>query len=237
MADEGASLTLVSFVSGEREYCAMLGSAAGAAAVLADPHGSSAFSSAEPPEPGRARLEGDPGALELAWTPAGPLLEFSIGIPAVRGYAVAATASSGSESPPIAGPGVAWELPENGFSAIRTAWAATQRHGLVMLVAGRPDDATGHGEELVGAARLIPDGDPYGYGEPLLSTEYDGAGLHTRATLELWPEFAEQMPERGAGTRVGGASLNASGRRLEAARFAWKLEGSPAIGGYEILSA
>jgi hypothetical protein len=204
---------------------------------MTGPEGTARFSSEESPEPGRARLTGDAGPLELAWTPAGPLLEFSIGIPAVRAYAVAATATSGGDAESFAGPGVAWELPANGFSAMRTVWVATQKRGLVLLVAGRPDDASAHGEELVGAARLVSDADPYGYGEPLLSTEYDGAGLHTRATLELWPDFAEHVPERGAGVRLSGASLSASGRRVEAARFAWKLEGSPAIGGYEIVSA
>lgn len=231
MPDSEDSITLVSFAAGERGYFSMLATAAsGSTAVITDPGGNREFSSSEPLEPGRARLEGSDGPLDLSWTPAGPLLEFSIGIPAVRVYAVAATAG------PLAGPGVCWELPINGFSALRTVWAATQKRGLVVLVAGRPDDAPAHGDELVGAARLVSDADPYGYGEPLISTEYDGAGLHTRATLELWPDFAEHLPERGGGLRVSGASLINSGHRLEAARFAWTLEGAPAVGGYEILS-
>ena len=217
---------LVSFAGGERGYCALLVTEdAGSTAVVTEPDSRSEYSSSQALEPGRVTLEGDDGTLEVSWTPAGPLLEFSIGIPAARAYAVAATAGS------LAGPGVCWELPVDGFSAIRTVWAATQKRGLVLLVAGRPDDASAHGEELVGAARLVSDADPYGYGEPLLSTEYDGAGLHTRATLELWPQFAEHLPERGGGVRVGGASLLNSGHRLEAARFAWNLDGSPAVGG------
>jgi len=234
MADEADSMTVVSFAAGEAGYCAMLATDSGTTAVTTGPEGRSEFSSTEPPEPGRAKLAGESGEIELAWTPAGPLLEFSIGIPSVRAYAVAATASGSGGS--LAGPGVCWQLPANGFSAMRTVWAATQKRGLVLLVAGRPEEASAHGEELVGAARLISDADPYGYGEPLLSTEYDGAGLHTRATLELWPEFAEHVAERGGGVRVAGASLASDGHRLEAARFAWTLEGSPAVGGYEIVS-
>ena len=92
-------------------------------------------------------------------------------------------------------------------------------------------------EELVGAARLIPGAEPYGYVEPLLSTEYDGAGSHTRATLELWAGAEEPHPERGAGQRRRGRRDRRAARaarggplRLDAST------GAPAIGAYEILT-
>ena len=93
MPDSEDSITLVSFAAGERGYFSMLATAAsGVTAVITEPDGKREFSSSEPLEPGRAKLEGEDGPLDLSWTPAGPLLEFSIGIPAVRVYAVAATA-------------------------------------------------------------------------------------------------------------------------------------------------
>ena len=83
----------------------------------------------------------------------------------------------------LSGPGVLWDLPLAGSSLLRTVWAATSKGSLTVLVGLRPDGAGEHGEEVVGAARMIPGAEPYGYGEPLLSTEYDGDGAHTRATL------------------------------------------------------
>jgi hypothetical protein len=236
MSDPGEPLRLVSFAAGERGYVSMLAGVTGAKAIGLLPDRHLEASSSESPDPGRATLrsEEDEEEIQLSWTPAGPLLEFSIGVPAARVYAIAASALIDGES--LAGPGVAWELPPTGFSALRTIWVATEKRGLVVLVAGRPDDAVTHDEELIGAARLMPDADPYGYDEPLLSTEYDGSGAHVRATLELWPSFAEHVPERGGGLLVDGGSLAKDGHRLEAARFSWSLEGAPAVGGYEIVT-
>ena len=69
----------------------------------------------------------------------------------------------------------------------------------------------------------------------LLSTEYDEAGVHTRATLELWSED-DPLAERGAGTRIAGGATSTPYGRLEAARFAWAIRGTAAVGGYEILT-
>lgn len=231
------SMTLVSFAGGTRGYCVMLADDEGARAVRLLPSGRLEATSTERGEAGRQLLDSESGSLEVAWTPAGPLIEFSVGIPAVRSYPVAATAATADET--FSGPGVAWELPMEGFSAWRTIWAATEKRGLTLLVAGRPEESTTHDEELIGAARMIPNAEPYGYAEPFVSTEYDAAGQHVRATLELWPEMDEHAPERGGGRRVEGISLNGTdgGHRLEAARFAWTMDGSIAVGGYEILTA
>ena len=236
-AEPTESMTLLSFAGGERGYCVMLADDGGARAVRLLPSGRLEATSSERGEPGRQLLDSEAGPLEIGWTPAGPLLEFSVGIPAVRSYPVAATAATGDEN--FSGPGVVWELPMAGFTAWRTIWAATEKRGLTLLVAGRPEDSKTHDEELIGAARMIPDAEPYGYAEPLVSTEYDAAGQHVRATLELWPDFDEHAPERGGGRRLEGVTLNGSddGLRLEAARFAWKMDGSIAVGGYEILTA
>lgn len=234
MADGEPELRLVSFLGGENGYCALL-AGAGAGEALCSSNGDWVeATSPGPVEQGRAVLDGSDGRLELAWSPAGPMLEFGMGELTVRAYAVAGTAT-GIEAGP-SGVGAAWELPATGFAAIRTIWAATEKGDLLLVAAVRPEGAGSHEEELIGAARLIPGAEPYGYVEPLLSTEYDGDGAHTRATLELWAGAEEHAPERGGGLRVRGRALDAPAGRLEAARFSWKLDGKSAIGAYEILT-
>lgn len=235
-AEGPGGLGILSFVGGDG-YCVLITGARGSSAMRWSPTGSEESISAEPGEPGRAALESAGGRVEIGWTPAGPMLEFGIGSEGVRAYGVAASVSGGSfaDGEGLSGPGVAWELPATGFAALRTIWAANEKGGLILLIAMRPEGAASHEEELIGAARLLPGAEPYGYVEPLLSTEYDGTGAHVRATLELWAGAEEHVPERGGGQRIGGGAVDTGAGRLEAARFAWKLDGSPAVGGYEIL--
>jgi len=230
-------LGLLSFVGQATGYWAMLWGSQGSSAVQVGAEGPLHASSPQPVGEGRTSLEGPSGALEVSWSPAGPMLEFAIGEGCVRVHAVSASTSGAGEN--LSGPGVLWDLPARGHSAIRTAWAATAKSALTVLVAVRPEDSREHGEEIVGAARLLPGAEPYGYVEPLLSTEYDAGGTHTRATLELWSGEGEGAPERGGGVRVSGAAFDAvpGNGRVEAARFAWRLDGAPAIGAYEILES
>lgn len=228
------TLGLVSFVSGDG-YCVLTSHGWGTEALRWSPAASETASSPEPAEQGRAALESVGGPLDVSWSPAGPMLEFGIGAEGIRAYAVAG--SIGADGSTASGPGVAWELPGDGFSALRTIWAATEKGDLTLLVALRPAGGASHEEELIGAARLIPGAEPYAYVEPLISTEYDRAGSHVRATLELWAGAEEHLPERGGGLRVGGGVIDGPAGRLEAARFAWRLDGSQAVGGYEILTS
>lgn len=227
------SLGLISFVGSGDGYCVLASGPRGSEVLRWSPEGASRATSPADAEVGRATLQGDTGEVEIAWSPAGPMLEFGIGEQGIRAYAVAASASGAGAD--MSGPGVAWELPAAGFSALRTIWAATDKGGLTLLVSARAEGGASHEDEAVGAARLIPGAEPYGYVEPLLSTEYDGAGAHVRATLELWAGEEELTPERGGGLRVGGGALETPAGRLEAARYAWKLNGAQAVGGYEIL--
>ena len=181
---------LLSFLGSSEGYGALLADGERAEAICSSDGGWAEGSGAA--ELGRAALTTADGDLELRWSPAGPMLEFGMGEESVRGYAIAGTAA-GVDDPP-AGAGVAWELPAGGFAAIRTLWAAGESGDLTLLVAVRAEGAASHEEEVIGAARLIPGAEPYGYVEPLLSTEYDGAGVHTRATLELWAGAEEPHP-------------------------------------------
>jgi hypothetical protein len=226
-------MRMFSFIDGERGYCVLLEGPDGAQALRIGDGESVRASSGEPIEEGRAILNSDAGLFEISWSPAGPMLEFAIDDVIVSLYGIAASGAQGDLQ--ISGPGVAWELPDEGYSALRTVWAITAKSDLLVLISLRPEDVRDHGEELVGAARIMARDEPYGYIEPLLSTEYDETGIHTRATLELWTEEGGAA-ERGAGHSIAGGAISTPLGRLEAARFAWSLGGSPAVGGYEILT-
>jgi hypothetical protein len=226
-------LTLISFVGGEEGYCALLGDERGSTAVVCA--GDERLrASGGPVVEGRNALASDEGEVEISWNPAGPMLQFAMDPDEIRVHAIAASLIG--PGGPLSGPGVLWDLPAHGHSAIRTAWAATAKSALTVLVATRPEDSREHGEEVVGAARIIPGAEPFGFVEPLLSTEYDAEGAHTRATLELWQSEEEGAPARGAGIRVAGGGASLAEARLEAARFRWSLDGAQAIGAYEIVT-
>ena len=70
--------------------------------------------------------------------------------------------------------------------------------------------------------------------EPLLSTEYDAAGTHRRAGVELWgPDDAATL--RGAGIRIGDATAGAG--ELETAFLRFTLNGAPGTARYDLLRA
>ena len=109
--------------------------------------------------------------------------------------------------------------------------------GMVAARAARPAGATDHGDEEVLAALADPDGGVTQVREALLSTQYDDAGRHVRATLELWPEQEAdpRPPMRAAGSIVCGTSLALGERRLDIAFFRWSMGGTPGLGRYEVL--
>ena len=133
--------------------------------------------------------------------------------------------------------GVAWKLSGGeGAAAMRSIWASSGDRLLVGFAA-RPRGAGDHAAEESGFASIRSDGAVDAYTEPLLSTEYDATGAHTRATLELWSEAEGAPADRGAGTRTGGGGARLGEGHLAAARFDWRLGGVPARGGYEIFTA
>lgn len=231
MAD--GRVQLLSTVGGKRGYMAVASDHHGTRAIRRDGDATSVLRAAEELGEGRIELRGEGGAAELSFSPAGPMLQFEMGPGPARVHGIAASVSGAGGA--LSGPGVLWDLPLAGSSLLRTAWAATSKGALTVLVAVRPADAEEHGEEVVGAARMLPGAEPYGYAEPLLSTEYDEGGEHIRATLELWLDGDEHQPERGGGLRLCGGRDEGPGGELLAARFGWSLGGVEAIGAYEIL--
>lgn len=135
------------------------------------------------------------------------------------------------------GPGVSWNFAGGERpAAVRTGWALLADGSLMVLFAIRDPDGGDHAAETLGAALIERDGSVTSYAEPLLSTEYDAAGVHTRATLELWSGEEAAPPTRGAGRRRSGGSAELGAETLTAARFDWRLEGVPGVGGYEVFT-
>jgi len=107
--------------------------------------------------------------------------------------------------------------------------------GLLALSAVRPQRASGHGEETVGAVLCDPDGAPVDVSETLLSTEYGPDGVQRRATLELWLDGEDGQPLRGAGTLISAAEVNHPGLTGTVAFFRWSVEGREGLGHYEVV--
>lgn len=233
-------MRIYSFITGEGAYCSLAVPEAGPArAILAARDSAITATATRPVEEGRATLATDEQGIEIeiAWTPAGPFVQFDMGISRVGLNPVAVSGRSGDET--LSGPGVAWALPEDGISAIRTVWAVDRASSLLVLISIRPEDAREHGEEIVGAGRLASGNDPHDFAAPLLSTHYGPEGLHERANLELRGDDEDEdgiIIERGSGGRTAGGAMSVEGSHLSVARFAWRIEGEPAVGGYDILT-
>jgi hypothetical protein len=124
-------------------------------------------------------------------------------------------------------------------SLTRSIAVAFSDGSILALRAARPAGATDHADEEVLAALADGDGVATQVREPLLSTQYDDAGRHVRATLELWPEQGAEPrpPLRGAGSIVCGTTLPLGEGRLDIAFFRWSMDGKPGLGRYEVLHA
>jgi hypothetical protein len=109
---------------------------------------------------------------------------------------------------------------------------AGEEHAL-LAIARRPRGAKGHGDELV-TAKLFSEGELLTVEDARLSTVYDGEGRQRSAGLELWMP-GEDFPRRASGSAIAGTSLELEGLEVHAAVFAWHLEGSEAIGSYELM--
>lgn len=236
---------LISFVAGEGDgYGCVAVSADGAAAAFATA-GNGTELLLERAEltrgEGVLRADGEAGSLVLGLTARTTPLAFETGAASsVQLQSVGVSASLGPAAGAehgFEGEGVSWILEgEDASGSLRTMWALAPS-GLLAIFALRAADAADHGAETIGAVRIAADGAVCAFDEPLVSTEYDGQGRQTRATLELWGGEGDGMAERGGGRRLVGGTAHAPGGELEAARFAWSVGGAPARGAYEIFNA
>jgi hypothetical protein len=113
--------------------------------------------------------------------------------------------------------------------------AGTLEDGSLLLAgSARPRGAAGHDEEAIAAWLVDPDGTVEGFAEPLVSTQYDGGGLPTRAGLELWGADPEAPARRAAATKVAVASTEIGEWRLDGAFMRWSFEGRTGSGTYLI---
>jgi hypothetical protein len=119
------------------------------------------------------------------------------------------------------------------LDALRAVSAIFDPGNAVLAVAKRPRGALGHGQESV-AVRLFQAGQLVDVERARISTVYDGDGRQRSAGLELWLP-GEDFPRRASGTVQAGASLSLEGLRVNAAVFAWRMEGREGAGAYDLV--
>lgn len=119
------------------------------------------------------------------------------------------------------------------LDALRSISALVDEQHALLLLARRPRDAVGHGDEQV-TARLIEDDAVLEVEEARISTVYDAGGRQRSAGLELWIP-GEDYPRRGSGQVIAGSSLDLDGIQVHAAVFRWRLDGREGIGAYELM--
>jgi hypothetical protein len=102
------------------------------------------------------------------------------------------------------------------------------------LTALRPRRARGHGKDVIVAAVLDATAGK-AVADPRLSTTYNGAGIPSRAGLELWldDDEREQFPRRAAGESVGvGTAVHDRTSELRAELMHWHARGRDGSGVY-----
>jgi len=127
-----------------------------------------------------------------------------------------------------------------GRAAVLSAWLAPDR--AIALRTVRPAGAPGHEDEAVSAVLLETDpadpdatAKPNAVAVPRLSSTYDDAGHQRRAGLELWVGEEDQVPRRAGGRALCGTTLELGRIALDAAFFAWTMEGRAGVGRYDAL--
>jgi hypothetical protein len=128
----------------------------------------------------------------------------------------------------------AWGQPARG-ARLRSLYVRG-RDEAVTLFAVRPARSEHHGDELLAAHLAKPGEDPVRFENARLSTVYDGEGRPRTAGLELYMPGTE-YPRRVAGEAVQEVNFGQAGDHLQAAFFRWSFDGSPAQGGYQLVTA
>jgi len=129
-----------------------------------------------------------------------------------------------------------WERMESARSV--SAWLGPELSA--MLSAVRPTGSRGHDEEAISAFVVESAGEGLAgvigeIDEPRLSTLYDAAGRQRRASAELWPAGEDPYPRRLAGSILCGTSVELGPLALDAAFFAWSMDGREGVGRYDVL--
>ena len=119
------------------------------------------------------------------------------------------------------------------LDALRSISALVDERHALLVLARRPRDAVGHGDEEI-TARLIEDDAVLAVDVARISTVYDSGGRQRSAGLELWVP-GEEYPRRGSGQVIAGSSLDLEGVQVHAAVFRWRLDGREGIGAYELM--
>jgi hypothetical protein len=119
------------------------------------------------------------------------------------------------------------------LDALRSISALVDEQHALLLIARRPRDAVGHGDEEI-SARLIEDDAVLEVETARISTVYDSSGRQRSAGLELWVP-GEDYARRGSGLVIAGSSLDLEGLHVHAAVFRWRLDGREGIGAYELM--
>lgn len=134
--------------------------------------------------------------------------------------------------------GHAWGTP--GWDGLKraTSLSGWMREDLAFVLQGvMPDRAKGHEAEAVSLVSLEAGEDgpaTVAAIDPRLSTTYDAAGHHRRASLEFWLD-EEGYARRAAGEVLCGTTLELGRLRMDSAFFAWTMDGERGVGRYEIL--
>lgn len=118
------------------------------------------------------------------------------------------------------------------LDALRAISAIFAPEHAVLAVARRPRGVLGHGHELVSAV-ILAGGEEQGVEDARLSTVYDADGRQRSAGLELWMP-AEDFPRRASGEVVAGTTLDLPGLQVNAAIFAWRMDGREGAGAYDV---
>lgn len=141
-------------------------------------------------------------------------------------------AGDASGRPWSIGAPIAWDA----IATVRLLSADFDDGSVLVLVAVRPDAASGHGDESIGAVFRDRKGDDAELEQALLSTEYGPDGEPTRVGIELHLE-GEEIPLRVAGDAQGVDSAIEDAMARSVTELTMRLDGTNGRGTLEILRA
>jgi hypothetical protein len=118
------------------------------------------------------------------------------------------------------------------LEGIRTVSARFEDGRVLGVVSLRPRGAPGHGDDLVIARLVDPDGQVTSIEEALVSVQYDADGIPRRLGIELWPD-PDSAALRVAADRKEDAEAQAG--EGTAVALAFRLDGTAGSGVYQVV--